>query len=84
MKQNLTNQTNIKDTKLAPKQIINESNEEKIAIGSEHIYLDGDSASQSVEIFEQDPDADLVPGISVLLAEDVISGERVEDGGSAM
>lgn len=47
-------------------------------------YLNGDGASQGVEIFEQFPDSDLVPGIFVLLSQDVIVGEIVKNRGPAI
>ena len=46
--------------------------------------LDGDGAGEGVEVLEQLADAHLVPGVAVLLAEDVVGGELVDDGGPAL
>lgn len=46
--------------------------------------LDGDGAGEGVEVLEQLADAHLVPGVPVLLPEDVVGGELVDDGGPAL
>jgi len=47
-------------------------------------YLDGDGAGEGVKILEQLADAHLVPGVPVLLPEDVVGGELVHDAGPAL
>lgn len=46
--------------------------------------LDGDGAGECVEVLEQLADAHLVPGVPVVLPEDVVGGELVDDAGPAL
>lgn len=47
-------------------------------------YLDRDGTGQSIEVFEQLPNPDLVPGVPVLLPQNVIRREAVQDAGPAL